>query len=354
MMEYWTVQQSEQPPQNLAEQPPVEVKAGDDLLALRYIPISHARAWDRNPKLHDLQKLVESIETYGFKDPPAYDVQLDAFVEGNGRTEALQWMARHGRQRPRGIAIDVQTGEWCMPVLFGVDAASRLMAERSEIETQLFDLAELTRFAIVRKSTGNVMTMQFTMAIDAQCQSVTNLIPQIGVIDPALDMVGMKRPTTLAAMLAGVIISLENSLSPRLILAAAIQNLPFRLRTPPIRVFVPPPPHRIVPHRLSPCRIFMSTLNPLHKSSAIRRTLCAFRRALPLSFTPFLRPGPSRNPLFPQCTKRRISIALQRFFALYGTATCNRAIFCVLSASNNTVATFSGTYSHNPPTNIAI
>src|SRR3954462_14981570 len=102
-----------------------------EMLSLRYVPIDAARSWDRNPKLHDLQKLVESITVHGFRDPPSYDIQLDAFVEGNGRTEALQWMHRHGQARPRGIALDPQTGTWCMPVIFGVDASSRLAAEEA-------------------------------------------------------------------------------------------------------------------------------------------------------------------------------------------------------------------------------
>ena len=72
---------------------------------------------------------------HGFRDPPSYDIQLDAFVEGNGRTEALQWMHRHGRPRPRGIGLDPANGAWCMPVIFGVDASSRLAAERrSELD----------------------------------------------------------------------------------------------------------------------------------------------------------------------------------------------------------------------------
>ncbi len=98
-----------------------------EVLTLKYVPLESARSWDRNPKLHDLQKLVTSIEMHGFRDPPSYDIQLDAFVEGNGRTEALQWMHRHGRPRPRGIALDPATGKWCMPVIFGVDASSRLV-----------------------------------------------------------------------------------------------------------------------------------------------------------------------------------------------------------------------------------
>lgn len=113
-----------------AAEPAVE----GELITLKYVPLRLARFWDRNPKKHDLPKLVESIAQHGFKDPPAYDLTLDGFVEGNGRTEALQWMAMNDRPRPRGIAIDVQTGEWCMPVLFGVDARSRQAAERYGID----------------------------------------------------------------------------------------------------------------------------------------------------------------------------------------------------------------------------
>lgn len=69
-----------------AAEPAVE----GELITLKYVPLRLARFWDRNPKKHDLPKLVESIAQHGFKDPPAYDLTLDGFVEGNGRTEALQ------------------------------------------------------------------------------------------------------------------------------------------------------------------------------------------------------------------------------------------------------------------------
>lgn len=71
------------------------------MLTLKYVPISAAKLWDRNAKLHDLPALADSIALHGFRDPPAYDAALDAFVEGNGRTEALQQMHAHGRERPR-------------------------------------------------------------------------------------------------------------------------------------------------------------------------------------------------------------------------------------------------------------
>lgn len=105
-----------------------------DLLTLKYVPLSAAKLWDRNAKLHDLPALADSIALHGFRDPPAYDAALDAFVEGNGRTEALQQMHAQARERPRGIGLDAKTGEWCIPVLFGVDARSRLAAERYGID----------------------------------------------------------------------------------------------------------------------------------------------------------------------------------------------------------------------------
>ncbi|HEX4952681.1 MAG TPA: hypothetical protein VF017_04715 [Thermoanaerobaculia bacterium] len=96
-------------------------------LELRYVPLAQARRWDANPKKHDLPALVRSIETHGFGDPPKFDATLDALVYGNGRTEALEQMHRTGRKPPRGIAL-LEGGEWAVPVIFGVDSASRAAA----------------------------------------------------------------------------------------------------------------------------------------------------------------------------------------------------------------------------------
>ncbi len=99
----------------------------EDRLELRYIPLAEARRWDDNPKLHDLDALVRSIETHGFGDPPKYDATLGALVYGNGRTEALERMRREGREPPRGIGL-LDDGSWAVPVIFGVDAESRAAA----------------------------------------------------------------------------------------------------------------------------------------------------------------------------------------------------------------------------------
>lgn len=99
----------------------------EERLELRYVPLVQAKLWDENPKLHDLEALVRSIETHGFGDPPKYDATLGALVYGNGRTEALERMRQEGQQPPRGIGV-LEDGGWAIPVIFGVDALSRAAA----------------------------------------------------------------------------------------------------------------------------------------------------------------------------------------------------------------------------------
>lgn len=99
----------------------------DERLELRYIPLAQARRWDENPKRHDLDALVRSIETHGFGDPPKLDSTLGALVYGNGRTEALERMRQAGNEPPRGIGV-TEDGDWAVPVIFGVDAESRAAA----------------------------------------------------------------------------------------------------------------------------------------------------------------------------------------------------------------------------------
>ena len=99
----------------------------DDKLKLRYIPLSHAKRWDQNPKRHDLEGLVRSIQAHGFGDPPKFDATLGGLVYGNGRTEALERLAAQGVPPPRGI-LQRKDGEWAVPVIFGVDAESEAAA----------------------------------------------------------------------------------------------------------------------------------------------------------------------------------------------------------------------------------
>ncbi len=102
-----------------------------DLLTLRYIPISQAELFDNNAKLHNLDQIIQSIARYGFKSACKWESTLNngrgGIVAGNGRVEALRVMEQRGDDLPIGIAQD-ETGEWCVPVLFGVEADSEAIA----------------------------------------------------------------------------------------------------------------------------------------------------------------------------------------------------------------------------------
>ena len=102
-----------------------------DLLSLKYIPISQAELFDNNAKLHNLDQIIQSIGRYGFKSACKWESTLNdghgGIVAGNGRVEALREMERRGDELPIGIAQD-ETGEWCVPVLFGVEASSEAIA----------------------------------------------------------------------------------------------------------------------------------------------------------------------------------------------------------------------------------
>lgn len=92
-------------------------------LSIRYIALEDVRQWDRNPKGHDIDSLIESFRRYGFKDPPKLEPTLNkgkgGIVEGNGRFEALAKMRAAGESPPRGVSAT-----WHVPILVGVDAAS--------------------------------------------------------------------------------------------------------------------------------------------------------------------------------------------------------------------------------------
>jgi len=107
--------------------------SSEEKIEIKYVAVATAPLWDKNPKLHDIGAIVESIENNGFRDPATWDSTLQAIVAGNGRTECLQIMEKQGKKKPRGILADAK-GNWYMPVLFGIDAASQESAIRYAVD----------------------------------------------------------------------------------------------------------------------------------------------------------------------------------------------------------------------------
>ena len=114
--------------------------------AIRYL-------WTENPKIHDLQKIEASIARHGFQEMPKFDRHLEpvttglegAIKSGNGRIEALNEMEKHGAyELPRGLAKEKGTGNWCIPLIIGTDAASRAMARAYAIDANNLTMAGLS------------------------------------------------------------------------------------------------------------------------------------------------------------------------------------------------------------------
>ena len=79
----------------------------EEELRLIYMPLGEISLLQGNAKRHDLQKIAESIQRYGYKNPARYEPTLNngdgGVVAGNGRIESLRWMQQQGRDAPRGI-----------------------------------------------------------------------------------------------------------------------------------------------------------------------------------------------------------------------------------------------------------
>lgn len=114
----------------------------EESLSLRWIAVSDIPnlLWEKNPKLHNLGVIWESIVAFGYADPAKWDASLKnrsgglgAIVFGNGRSEAVHW-GWEAYQRgdwsgeiPRGIGQD-EAGNWYIQCKFGLNADSEAAA----------------------------------------------------------------------------------------------------------------------------------------------------------------------------------------------------------------------------------
>lgn len=136
----------------IAQSLPASAVEGEHV-EIRFLPLSFVLGsdiyWRKNAKLHALPQIVESIAEYGFIDPPKWDSNLNngagGLLYGNGRTKAivasLAIAMDEGQEPPRGIPRVKATGEWCIPVKFGVDALSEEQAIAAAIDHNNLTLA---------------------------------------------------------------------------------------------------------------------------------------------------------------------------------------------------------------------
>jgi hypothetical protein len=118
-----------QPVLSATDQLQAIAKTANDEITIHYISLSELskKFADRNPKVHDIEAICDSIQRHGFKDALEYDSALNdgngGIVAGNGRLEALLKLRDSGARAPRGIKA-TEEGDWLIPVQFGVSSQS--------------------------------------------------------------------------------------------------------------------------------------------------------------------------------------------------------------------------------------
>lgn len=93
-----------------------------------YVPLGDLTPAVRNPKKHELERIMVSIQEHGFLDTPVCDERTARIVGGHGRREALIELHSRGARLPEGLLLD-EDGGWLVPVQRGWSSRSDQEAE---------------------------------------------------------------------------------------------------------------------------------------------------------------------------------------------------------------------------------
>ena len=96
-------------------------------LRVEYSPLSSLKPATRNPKSHEVETLLASMERFGYVAPMILDERSGRLVVGHGRLESLKRAKRAGQKPPDRIRL--VAGEWLVPVLRGVAFSNDREAE---------------------------------------------------------------------------------------------------------------------------------------------------------------------------------------------------------------------------------
>ncbi|MFI8206699.1 hypothetical protein [Streptomyces sp. NPDC085937] len=100
---------------------------------IAYLPLTDLTPADRNPKRHELELMIASIDMHGLVEIPVVDERTQKTLHGHGRRESLIEMQNRGMRAPSGIVID-EDGGWLVPVLRGWASKSDADAEALAIK----------------------------------------------------------------------------------------------------------------------------------------------------------------------------------------------------------------------------
>ncbi|MEU0857437.1 ParB N-terminal domain-containing protein [Streptomyces griseofuscus] len=85
---------------------------------ITYIPLTDLPPDPANPKKHEVERIIASIQDHGFIETPCVDERTGLIIAGHGRRAALIEMQIRGEPLPAGLLLD-DDGGWLVPVTRG-------------------------------------------------------------------------------------------------------------------------------------------------------------------------------------------------------------------------------------------
>ena len=120
-----------------------------DRVRIEYMPLDKLQEAPRNPKLHSVEDIKDSMRRFGFVQVPAINETTGRLVAGHGRREALIEMKTAGEPAPKRIVV--KGSKWLVPVLRGVafdtdqEAEAYLLADNRLSDIGGYDEAVLAQ-----------------------------------------------------------------------------------------------------------------------------------------------------------------------------------------------------------------
>src|SRR5690348_11932951 len=93
----------------------LEARQADTNVSLRveYLALSGLKPTPRNPKSHQVETVLASMERFGYVAPMILDERSGRLVAGHGRLESLKRAQRAGQKPPDRIRV--AGSEWFVP-----------------------------------------------------------------------------------------------------------------------------------------------------------------------------------------------------------------------------------------------
>jgi hypothetical protein len=114
---------------------------------IEWTKLSELKTEPKNPKKHDIEKIMLSIERFGFINPFIKNYDTGKLLAGHGRKQALELMKKKGLTKPE--QLKEEDGDWLVPVVSGVniesekDALAYLVADNRLVELGGWNAPEL-------------------------------------------------------------------------------------------------------------------------------------------------------------------------------------------------------------------